>query len=456
MLVRDRFGVRPLFYHLTPNALFYGSEAKTLLAHPDIPKRLDRRAALHQMMQTMVPGTSAFQGISALLPGHMMVVSRDGDRLRTETHRYWDMDFPRAEEHDDNPDPKEYIDGVASQLIDAVRVRLEADVPVGCYLSGGIDSCSILGLSTAMQQSAVKAFTISFDHDKYDEAAVATEMAMSTGADQEVLHLSAAELYGESFVRTAWHAERTFYNTLGVAKWHMSRRVRECGFKVVVTGEGSDEMYAGYPFFKRDYFLHAPEARTDSEALLAKMDASNDVFKGAILSESSVEHEAMNDLCGFTPSWIQPWMLTLRRGPTAVFEAGSPGARGLRPDSGDCGRARPEQAARTPRPGQGAVHLDQDHARRPDPELGRRPSGHGQLDGVAASLPRPSASGARVPDPAAIPHPRRRREMGAARSHEGRAARDCSTSERSSPSWRPRGTRMQRSERRCVSLPPSI
>ena len=311
VLVRDRFGVRPLFYHVTPNAVFYGSEAKTLLSHPDIPKRLDTHAALHQMMQTMVPGTSAFADISALQPGHMMVVTRDGDRLRVETKRYWDMDFPQAEEHDDNPNPDEYVEGVAEQLIDAVRVRLEADVPVGCYLSGGIDSCSILGLSTAMQQSPVKAFTISFDHDKYDEAAIATEMAMTTGADQELLQLTAAELYGDSFIRTAWHAERTFYNTLGVAKWHMSKRVRELGFKVVVTGEGADEMYAGYPFFKRDYFLHAPEVRNESEALLAKMNASNDVFKGAILSESAVTHEAMHDLCGFTPSWIQPWMLTL-------------------------------------------------------------------------------------------------------------------------------------------------
>jgi asparagine synthase (glutamine-hydrolysing) len=162
-----------------------------------------------------------------------------------------------------------------------------------------------------MQQSPVKAFTISFDHDTYDEAAVATEMAMTTSADHEILRLTAAELYGDSFVRTAWHAERTFYNTLGVAKWHMSRRVRECGFKVVVTGEGSDEMYAGYPFFKRDYFLHAPEARAESKGLLARMDASNDAFKGAILSESAVEHPAMNELCGFTPSWIQPWMLAL-------------------------------------------------------------------------------------------------------------------------------------------------
>jgi asparagine synthase (glutamine-hydrolysing) len=266
LLVRDRFGIRPLFYHVGPDALFWASEAKAILSHPDVPKRLDTHAALHQMMQAMVPGTSPFAGIRALEPGHMMVVSKEGDRLRIDDRRYWDIDFPRAEEHDAGADPQQFIDGVTEHLIDAVRVRLEADVPVGCYLSGGIDSCSILGLSTAMQQSPVKAFTISFDHDAYDEASIATEMARTTDADQEILDLTAGDLYGESFVRTAWHAERTFYNTLGVAKWHMSRRVRECGFKVVVTGEGSDEIFAGYPFLKRDYFLHAPEMRDASSA----------------------------------------------------------------------------------------------------------------------------------------------------------------------------------------------
>lgn len=311
ILVRDRFGIRPLYFHLSGDRLIYGSEIKSLLAHPDVPRTLSRRAALHQMMQTMVPGMTAFEGIEALEPGCMLIVETRGDRLEARTERYWDMDFPQAEDHDDNPDPDAYVAGVEEHLIDAARVRLEADVPVGCYLSGGIDSCSILGIATAMQQSPVKAFTIAFDHQDYDESDIATEMAMSTGADQEILRLSANELYGDSFVRTSWHAERTFYNTLGVAKWHMSKRVRECGFKVVLTGEGSDEIFAGYPFFKRDYLLHAPEHIEGRDALRAKMDASNAVFRGAILSERAVEHDAMQDLVGFTPTWIQPWMLTL-------------------------------------------------------------------------------------------------------------------------------------------------
>jgi asparagine synthase (glutamine-hydrolysing) len=308
VLVRDRFGIKPVYYRLTRDALYYGSEVKAVLAHPRVPRALCPRAAVHQMMQVMVPGTTSFEGIEALKPGHLLVVERDGEGLRSRQVQYWDLDFPEAGEHDADPDADFYVERVRDLLIDAVGTRLEADVPVGCYLSGGIDSCSILGLATPLQQSPVKAFTISFDHDDYDEAAIATEMAARTRADQELLRVTAAELYGDYFRRVAWHTERTFYNTLSVAKWHMSRRVRECGFKVVVTGEGADELFGGYPFFKRDMFLHGPGG---SEEYARQMERSNSVFSGAILAEARQSHPAWEELCGFTPSWIQPWMLTL-------------------------------------------------------------------------------------------------------------------------------------------------
>lgn len=314
VLVRDRFGIKPLYYHLKDDRLVYGSECKALLAHPDVPRRLDKRAALNQLMQVMVPGTTSFEEIHALEPGCMLIVQEQAGRLIGRVHRYWDMDFPDAKDHDPDPDPRPYIRGVQDRLVDAVSARLEADVPVGCYLSGGIDSCSMLGLATALQQSPVKAFTISFDNKAYDEAAIATEMAMSTDADQEILELGADELYGDSFIRTVWHSERTFYNTLGVAKWHMSKRVRECGYKVVVTGEGSDELFGGYVFFKRDMFRHAPEFAVQGTAAELAMAERNAVFKGSVLSDTDAAHPAFDELVGFTPSWLQSWLLTLAQG----------------------------------------------------------------------------------------------------------------------------------------------
>lgn len=310
ILVRDRFGIKPLYYRLQDDELIWGSEVKAILEHPGVPHRLDAKAAVHQVMQVMVPGSTAFEGVQGLLPGHMLIVEKKGSGLTARAQPYWDFVFPDAADHASREqaeaDAPRYIEGVRSRLIDAVAKRLEADVPVGCYLSGGIDSCSILGLATPMQQSDVKAFTIAFDHADYDESAIAREMAERTHADQEILKLSAADLYGESFITTVRHAERTFYNTLAVAKWHMSRRVRECGYKVVITGEGSDELFGGYPFYKRDYFLHAPD-----EAGANDPTSAAGVFHGAILAEEKQSHPAWEELCGFTPSWIQPWMITL-------------------------------------------------------------------------------------------------------------------------------------------------
>ncbi len=305
IFVRDRFGIKPLYLHLNDRRVVWGSEVKALLAQPGVPRELSPQASLNQLMHTMVPGTTAFEGVEQVLPGHMVVVERRGDRFEVTRTRYWDFEFPRADEFEDELPSQHWVDRVREELIDAVRVRLEADVPVGCYLSGGIDSCSMLGLATPLQQSPVKAYTISFDHADFDESKIAREMAESVGADQEVLELNAANLYGRSYVRTLWHAERTFYNTLGVAKWHMSRRVRESGYKVVVTGEGSDELFSGYPFLKRDHFLHGGDDQTPRE-----LSDVNRVFQGSILAETQASHPAWDELCGFTPSWIQPWILT--------------------------------------------------------------------------------------------------------------------------------------------------
>jgi len=314
ILVRDRFGIKPIYFHFNGSELYYGSEIKAILAHPQVPKKISAKATLNQLMHTMVPGTTAFEDIYAVKPGHMLIVREKGDRFDIHENRYWDMNFPLKGAHKDHRPADYYIDQVQDKLLESVQHRLEADVPVGCYLSGGIDSCSMLGLASSSQQSPVKAFTISFDHKAYDESHIAREMAEMVNADQEVLNLAADELYGDNYITTMWHAERTFYNTLGVAKWCMSKRVHESGYKVVVTGEGSDELFGGYPFFKRDFLRHGLDdlPEKEKEEFLAQMEASNAVFTGAILAEEDVTHEAFEDLCGFTPSWIQPWILTLR------------------------------------------------------------------------------------------------------------------------------------------------
>ena len=310
ILVRDRFGIRPLFWHNGPNGFFWGSEMKAMLAHPDVPREVCPKAQLHQMMQVMVPGMTLYKDIQAVLPGHMLIVTRKGDGFEVEQKRYWDAEFPLDGHHDVRPD-EEHIEAVREKLVESIAFRLEADVPVACSLSGGIDSCSILGMAAAIQQSPVKAFTISFDDDRYDEAHIATEMAEKAGADQDILRVKAEDLYGKNFEDAVMFSERTFYNTLGVAKMLMSKHVRDVGYKVVITGEGSDELFGGYAQFKADLFLHDPDYAATPAA--EEMRKRNAIFSGSVLAEQTISHPAFEEVMGFTPSWIQPWMLTLER-----------------------------------------------------------------------------------------------------------------------------------------------
>lgn len=313
IMVRDRFGIKPLYYHYDGTTIYYGSEIKALFANPNVPREFSAEGLLHQLMHTMVPGSTTYKGIEAIKPGNMIVVEKKAKGFNIKDHCYWDMNFPHNKDRAKDKDENYYIEEVRDKLAESVHLRLEADVPVGCYLSGGIDSCSILGLAGSIQQSPVKAYTISFDHDDYDESEIATLMAKSVNADQEILYLKAQDLYGQNYIDTLWHAERTFYNTLGVAKFCMSRRVKESGYKVVITGEGSDELFGGYPAFKRDMFYYSTDSEShDIKQMQSALDSSNEIFKGAIISEQRVSHSSFDKVCGFTPSWIQPWMLTLQ------------------------------------------------------------------------------------------------------------------------------------------------
>jgi asparagine synthase (glutamine-hydrolysing) len=315
-LVRDRFGIKPLYWTEIDGGLVFGSELKVLFAHPDVQREFDSAGLYHQLMQTMVPGTTAFKGVHQIKPGHCLTIRRRDGRLQIEDRRYWDMPFPEESARGEPADEQEYIDGVRERLIEAVQLRMEADVPVGCYLSGGIDSCSIVGMAAASTQGSVRAYTIGFDNADYDETHIAREMAEAVNAEHDVMMLEADHLY-DHFEETLWHTERTIYNTLGVAKLLMSRHVNATDYKVVMTGEGSDELFGGYPAFRRDMFLHgldhlAPEERAEWEAMLAE---SNKLFKGAMLAEESLDDPALTARVGFTPSCLQPWLASAGRVP---------------------------------------------------------------------------------------------------------------------------------------------
>lgn len=308
-LVRDRFGVKPQYWTLTSEGFVFGSELKVLFAHPAVERRFTSEGLFHQLMQTMVPGTTAFAGVHQVKPGYVLKVQRSGEHLDVSEWSYWDVNFPRKDERDRNLTESDHIAAVRSSLLEAVEMRMVADVPVGCYLSGGIDSCSILGLASAVSQSPVRAFTIGFDDARYDESPIAKEMAEATGAEQDLLRLSGRELYGH-MEKTLWHTERTIYNTLAVAKYLMSRHVNNADYKVVMTGEGSDELFGGYPAFRRDMFLHGLDDLPTQERELweSLLQQSNVLVQGAMLSAEQVDDPDLEAVVGFTPSCLQPWL----------------------------------------------------------------------------------------------------------------------------------------------------
>ena len=308
-LVRDRFGIKPLYYAQIPSGIVFGSEIKVVLAHPEVRARFSSEGLYHQLMQTMVPGTTCFEGIFAVEPGQKIIVQRHDGELIIRRQQYWDLDFPVKGDRDTHRSETDYIEEFRAHFVESIQLRLEADVPVACYLSGGIDSCSIMGVAAACQQSPVKAFTIGFDDSDYDETAIAREMAEAVNADQDILSIDGTQLY-DHFAQTIWHTERSIYNTFTVAKMLMSEHVQNAGYKVVITGEGSDELFAGYPQLRLDMILHgmedtSPRERTDLEAWLAE---SNHLFKGSLLAEKRLDNPALTALVGFTPSSLQTWL----------------------------------------------------------------------------------------------------------------------------------------------------
>ena len=300
VLVRDRFGVRPLVYHATPRLVAWGSEAKAVLAHPAVPRRLSPTAAVHQLAQVMVPGTTAFADVAAVRPGHMVVIERGARGLEVSARRYWDLRFPTAAARVDRG-PAAHVDAVRAAVVDALAVRAEADVPVGLYLSGGMDSGALLGLACALRQAPPRAFTLGFEDPAYDESAIAARVAAAHGVAPIRRLITDADLYGAHYVRAVVHSERTFYNTLGVAKLHLSAATRAAGVRAVISGEGADELFAGYPAFALDGGPAADGGRIEP------------LFVGAIVAAQPERHPAFDRRCGFTPAWIHPWISTWRR-----------------------------------------------------------------------------------------------------------------------------------------------
>ncbi len=245
---RDRLGVRPLFYTTAGRAFIFGSEIKALLAHPDMKAEIDLQA-LSQVFQFWfaVPPKSAFKNIQQLPPAHSLVVE-DG---QVKVERYWQVDFSNCDEDAlDSPGQEQrYVDELCHLLLDSTRLRLRADVPVGAYLSGGLDSSITTALAQQFMGSSLRTFSIAFEEPRLDESEYQLQLVRALGTQHEMIRCTSSDI-AEAFPEMMWHVETPVLRTAPAPMFLLSRLVRDRGFKVVLTGEGADEFWGGYDIFK--------------------------------------------------------------------------------------------------------------------------------------------------------------------------------------------------------------
>ncbi len=260
LLARDRAGIRPLFYAWHGGRLLFASEIKALLALPGVPRRLDA-LALAEAFTCWAPVAprTVFEGVQALPPGQAMAVEAGASKTWT----YWDWRFP-PRGHEATGSADALADELRAGLVDAVRLQLRADVPVGAYLSGGLDSAVIATLVHRCSDTPLRTFSIAFDDAEFDESEHQREMVRALGTPHTELRCRRADI-AAAFPRAVRHAETPLLRTAPVPMMLLASAVRAEGVKVVLTGEGADEVFGGYDLFKearvRRFIARAPQSR---------------------------------------------------------------------------------------------------------------------------------------------------------------------------------------------------
>jgi asparagine synthase (glutamine-hydrolysing) len=266
VLSRDRLGVRPLFLTRTRSGLRFASEVKALFADPEVARELDP-VGLDQTFtywSTVAPRT-VFRGVEQLEPGHLAVLDRNGFHRRP----YWRISFPdRGREP--VPDLHRNTEELRERLIQATRLRfLRSDVPVGAYLSGGLDSSVTTAIIARYTDVPLRTFSLRFADQEYDEGHYQRSVATALGTQHEDVVVRSSDI-AEAFPRVVRHTEAPLLRAAPAPLLLLSGLVADHGYKVVVTGEGADEVLAGYDIFRearvRAFWARVPESQRRSRA----------------------------------------------------------------------------------------------------------------------------------------------------------------------------------------------
>lgn len=253
LLGRDRFGISPLYWTRQGDWLLFASEIKSILASGMVTAAPDRRGIDHIFTFSALPGPiTCFEGVQMLPPAHFLEVlpghAHGSPSIRER--KYWEMDFPDAGQENPETDPKKLVDEFEQVMLNAVDKRLRADVPVGSYLSGGVDSSMILALACHLRGKSISTYTVRVNDPELDELDAASMVAKYIGAPppvvQEFRHEDAIATYPKLIAA----AEAPVIDTSCASLLQLAQKVHACGQKVVLTGEGADEWLVGYPWYK--------------------------------------------------------------------------------------------------------------------------------------------------------------------------------------------------------------
>jgi len=240
---RDRLGIRPFYFSRTLEHFVFGSEIKAVLSHPGVPRELDL-VGIDQILTTWttVPPRTTFAGLEELPPGCSLLL--EGGEVRTWPH--FELDYSEL----DGRSEEDLAEELRATLVDAARLRFQrSDVPVGAYLSGGLDSTVITAMVRRFVEVPLETFSVTFEEDEFDESSHQRRVIEHLGVDHHEVCCRAEDI-GRAFPDVVWHTEQPVVRTAPAPMFLLSRLVRESGYKVVLTGEGSDELLGGYDIFK--------------------------------------------------------------------------------------------------------------------------------------------------------------------------------------------------------------
>jgi asparagine synthase (glutamine-hydrolysing) len=246
VLSRDRLGVRPLFFMRRPGGVLFASEVKSIFADPSVERAFDP-VGLDQTFTYWSPVAprTVFRGIEQLEPGHYAVFGRDGFRKAP----YWCITFPQRG-REPMQDIRENTEALRERVIEAARLRfLRSDVPVGAYLSGGIDSSVIAAVIARYTAAPLRTFSLRFSDAEFDEGQYQKQMSALLGTEHQDIVVSRSDI-AAVFPEVIRHAETPIVRAAPAPLFLLSKLVRNSGYKVVVTGEGADEVLAGYDVFR--------------------------------------------------------------------------------------------------------------------------------------------------------------------------------------------------------------